>query len=568
MKNSILSFWSNKTVSIRARITTVTLIFVVLVMLLTSIFSYWRVNYLIDENISKNLNLIAENQALKINNTMIEVEDEVNVIASYLNDQIKKADALKDDYKRHSVLENTEHFFVSSIQNYDSIVANYVYISPDYLDGDVDGYYYKRSTDGTMIDSPIKDYFYHDNASSEASGWYYVTSNDKEECHWLDPYYNPEFNIFIITYEVPVYIEGILVCMVGIDMDFDYLIQTVEGISTRGGGAAYLASSDWKVHYLLEDDENGNHLETHHNPDEITFDVLLSESSDENLIRFNQNGEDSVMSFVTLRNGMKLIVYESYKNAYKARTDTVFFVTILSSMLGVVFIILSVINSNILSRPIKELTKAAQKIGSGDFDVVIPDCNITEIQILANTLRSSSDQLRKYTKNMESLIYIDDLTHVKNKAAYSMAVENIQHHIDTEPNYCFGVAMFDMNYLKNINDKYGHEAGDTAIKTCSNIICKVYEHSPVFRVGGDEFVVILTGHDYENREKLEERFFDELKINRQSSTHFYEAVSIAYGMAVYDKDMDSNYMHVFSRADFEMYKCKNKDHLEVGTSPR
>ena len=58
------------------------------------------------------------------------------------------------------------------------------------------------------------------------------------------------------------------------------------------------------------------------------------------------------------------------------------------------------------------------------------------------------------------------------------------------------------------------------------------------------------------------------KINRQSSTHFYEAVSIAYGMAVYDKDMDSNYMHVFSRADFEMYKYKNKDHLEVGTSPR
>jgi hypothetical protein len=39
-------------------------------------------------------------------------------------------------------------------------------------------------------------------------------------------------------------------------------------------------------------------------------------------------------------------------------------------------------------------------------------------------------------------------------------------------------------------------------------------------------------------------------------------------MAVYDKDMDSNYMHVFSRADFEMYKCKNKDHQEVGTAPR
>lgn len=264
-----------------------------------------------------------------------------------------------------------------------------------------------------------------------------------KKSRWAGPYHDPHQNRFIISYAVPVYIEDVLVCIVGIDMDFDYLMQTVENIHTRGGGSAYLTSSDWKIHYNIIKGDHGNYLEALPNANEPTFDVLLSESSDQNLIRFDQDGEDSVMSFVTLRNGMKLIVYESYKNAYKARTDTVLFVSILSSMLGVVFIILAVINFNILSRPIKELTKAAQKIGSGDFDVVIPDCNITEIQILANTLRSSSDQLRKYTKNIENLIYIDDLTHVKNKAAYSMAVENIQHHIDTEPNYCFGVAMFD-----------------------------------------------------------------------------------------------------------------------------
>lgn len=567
MKNSGLSFWSNRTVSIRARITLVTLIFVVLVMLLTSIFSYWRINYLIDENISKNLNLIAENQSFQLNNTLLRIEDAVNVTAAFLYNQISSPDDLKDDNIRSKTLARTEQFFATSIQNTDQIVANFVYISPDYLDGDVDGYYYQRGSDGVMKNQPIEDYFY-DTEQSNSSGWYYVAPTGKEESHWAGPFNDPHQNRFIISYTVPVYIEDVLVCIVGIDMDFDYLMQTVENIHTRGGGSAYLTSSDWKIHYHLIEGDNGNYLEALPNANGPTFDVLLSESSDQNLIRFDQNGEDSVMSFVTLRNGMKLIVYESYKSAYKARTDTVLFVIFLSSMLGVVFIIMSVINSNILSRPIKELTKAAQKIGSGDFDVVIPDCNITEIQILADTLRSSSDQLRKYTKNMESLIYIDDLTHVKNKAAYSMEVENIQHHIDTEPNYCFGVAMFDMNYLKHINDKYGHEAGDTAIKTCSNIICKVYEHSPVFRVGGDEFVVILTGRDYENREELEERFFDELKINRQSSTHFYEAVSIAYGMAVYDKDMDSNYMHVFSRADFEMYKCKNKDHLEVGTSPR
>lgn len=567
MKNSVLNFIANRKVSIRTRITTVTLIFVALVMLLTSVFSYWRINHLIDQNISKNLNLIAENQSFQLNSTMTRIEDEVNSIATFLCNQISGPYDLKDRAVRSEILSKTEHFFVSSIENYDEIISNYVYISPDYLDGEVDGYYYQRSPDNTMKDVPIDDLFFHYSGEEEGYGWYYIAPKEKNQCRWIGPYNNPDLNTFIITYEAPVYIKDVLVCIVGIDMSFDYLMQSVENIHTRGGGSAYLTSSDWKIHYHIQEDDNGNYLEALPNLNEPTFDVLLSESS-EQLIRFDQNGEDSVMSFVTLRNGMKLVVYENYKDAYRARTETVLFVVALSAMLGVVFIILSVINSNILSRPIKALTRAAQKIGNGDFDVVIPDCNITEIQILADTLRSSSDQLRRYTKNMENLIYVDDLTHVKNKAAYSMAVDNVQHHIDTEPDYCFGVAMFDMNYLKTINDKYGHEAGDTAIKTCSRIICNVYDHSPVFRVGGDEFVVILTGEDYENRKELEEKFLEELKQNKQSSTHFYEAVSIAYGMAVYDKNLDSNYMHVFSRADFEMYKCKNKDHLEVGTAPR
>lgn len=568
MKNSLSNFFNNKKVSIRFRITVVTLLFVMLIMSFTSFVSYMRVSKIIDDNISKTLNLVAENQALKINNTMIRIEDEVDAIASYIYNQVEDPEYLKDSTARAELLSRTENFFVSYIQSYDEIVSNYVYIVPEYLNGDVDGYYYMRTSAGTMEDISITDFFYHDSDNVNSSGWYYVIPEDQQSARWISPYYDPSLDLYVTTYEVPVYIDDVLICMVGINMDFDYLMQSIATISTKGGGSAYLASEDWKVHYHLEEEDHNTYIEAIPNINKPSFDIMLRDSSDQELIRFDQNGVDSVMSFVTLRNGMKLIISEGYKNAYRARTDTLVFVTILSMIIGLGFVSLSIINSQIMSKPIKELTKVAKKIGNGDFDVDIPDSNITEFQILADTLKTSTGQLKRYTKSMENRIYIDELTHVKNKAAYTIAVNDIQHHIDTEPNYCFGVAMFDLNYLKNINDKYGHEAGDIAIKTCSTIICKIYEHSPVFRVGGDEFVVILTGNDYENRDELEEKFFIELKNNQKSSVHFYEAVSIAYGMAVYDKSMDSNYMHVFSRADFEMYKCKNKDHLEVGTAPR
>jgi diguanylate cyclase (GGDEF)-like protein len=226
------------------------------------------------------------------------------------------------------------------------------------------------------------------------------------------------------------------------------------------------------------------------------------------------------------------------------------------------------VTARILSKPIKELTAAAQKIGSGEFNVELPDSNIKEIRILSETLRNSSNKLSKFTKNMEDMIYKDDLTHVKNKAAYTIAIDTIQDKMATDPDYKFAVAMFDLNFLKTINDKYGHEAGDIAIKTCCKIICEVFEHSPVFRIGGDEFVAILTDKDYDNREKLEKELADRIKSGKRSATHIYEAVSIAYGIAVYDRDRDPHYINVFSRADNEMYNCKKKDHLEVGTAPR
>ena len=56
--------------------------------------------------------------------------------------------------------------------------------------------------------------------------------------------------------------------------------------------------------------------------------------------------------------------------------------------------------------------------------------------------------------------------------------------------------MADINNLKYVNDTYGHELGDEYIKGCCRIICNIFEESQVYRIGGDEFVVILKDSDY------------------------------------------------------------------------
>lgn len=68
--------------------------------------------------------------------------------------------------------------------------------------------------------------------------------------------------------------------------------------------------------------------------------------------------------------------------------------------------------------------------------------------------------------------------------------------------------MIDLNYLKLINDNFGHDKGNIAIKKICNIVCVTFKHSPVFRIGGDEFVVILENEDYDNIHTLIKQFRD------------------------------------------------------------
>ena len=147
--------------------------------------------------------------------------------------------------------------------------------------------------------------------------------------------------------------------------------------------------------------------------------------------------------------------------------------------------------------------------------------------------------------------YKDGLTGVKNKLAYLEALAELETALESGELTEYGVVVFDVNGLKLINDTLGHEAGDEHIKSGCSIICRQFDHSPVFRIGGDEFVAILKGSDYMNREELLEAFRNKSFENQKNGE-----VVVASGLAVYDASTDSSYNDVFKRADEAMYEQK------------
>ena len=153
-------------------------------------------------------------------------------------------------------------------------------------------------------------------------------------------------------------------------------------------------------------------------------------------------------------------------------------------------------------------------------------------------------------------VFVDALTSVRNRGGFFECVQGIQDRLDNKEPVAFAVIILDCDNLKIVNDQYGHDKGDVYIKTASELICGVFKHSPVFRIGGDEFAVVLENEDYQNRKELTELFDKKAEEIRASTENKWEQVSVALGMAEYDPQSDTSVDDVIHRADKTMYENK------------
>lgn len=156
---------------------------------------------------------------------------------------------------------------------------------------------------------------------------------------------------------------------------------------------------------------------------------------------------------------------------------------------------------------------------------------------------------------LEELAYQDALTGIKNRTAYLEKIDQINANLDSKCK--LGVIVLDINNLKVVNDTLGHDYGDRYILSGCEIICKVFDKKEVYRIGGDEFVVILENTTGERCVELGKKLDKEMQENNKYYIGKIK-VSLAYGIATYVHGKDYSYQDIFTRADTTMYKKKNE----------
>lgn len=159
--------------------------------------------------------------------------------------------------------------------------------------------------------------------------------------------------------------------------------------------------------------------------------------------------------------------------------------------------------------------------------------------------------MSRRTRESEMIANIDPMTGVKSKHAWLSKEREVNNALAAGKMEDFSIVVCDVNGLKKINDTLGHKAGDEYICSASRMVCNIFKHSPVYRIGGDEFVLVLTGGDREIREDLMKLLHDSSAENIKSG-----GVVVSGGISDFDPQKDSSFHDVFSRADALMYKEK------------
>lgn len=490
------------------------------------------VNHYVDDSLHA-MNVICRE---RLDRTFFCIRQAVNGMERQAIKSIESYERIANDSAyRENFLAAMEKSCDSIAMDTDGCLAYYLRLNPD-IAGAKSGFSFVREDKrwegalSSFVKREPVDLSIYSPDNIEKVGWYYVPLKNKCAT-WIEPYVDSKTNFYVISYVAPIFVDGKFLGVIGIDIDFNFIVQELRRMSIYDYGYAYVTNRNNIVLYH-KDRFQGSKFQP--NPEFKEIELYLS-------------------------NGMWLGIATPLTKVHDLRNHILMHLVAAISIVAMCVSLASIVLVSRAIRPLSGMTEAAKRIASGDLNIKISYESDNELGLLVRSIREMATRLEFY-------VYRDKLTGLRNAAAYMSKANELNSQSKILPNLNYGIVLFDVNFLKKVNDKYGHQAGNQLIRHASRTICRVFEHSPVYRVGGDEFVAVLEQQDYDNREELL-KLFDE-KIAEVSFVVQGDTinVSVARGLAIYERGME--FSDVSKKADAAMYNHKSAIKAKYGEDVR
>lgn len=474
------------------------------------------------------------------------VQNAIDRVASFVEEDLEGVsdEQLTDHMKR------ARNYFGMMASRTQGVLTYYYRIDPSISTKEKGFWYIKQNGDG-FEEHEVTDITLYDVNDTSKLVWFTVPKHEGKSI-WLPPYITDNLDVRVISYDAPVYYQGKFIGVVGIEVDYSTMAEEVDSIQFYDNGYAFLGGTDGKLFYHPRVDVTDISSEEE-------YEIPFSMTGDSSFVRYNYKGVRKEAVWLPLSNGMRLVV-----SVPEAETKGDWQGLILNISLGSVFVL--IISSLFLmfytkriTKPLDQLTEAAERVEKGNYDAELTYDEDDELGRLTRSFKKLADNMEAHISDLNQQVFVDALTHVKNKGAFEKMEKELQEQIDSgaqQPEFAIGA--FDCDNLKMINDKYGHDKGDIYINEACNTISEEFKHSPVFRMGGDEFAVILKKDDYHNMDALIEQFDRAVEKINALAKEPWEKVYISMGFTKYEPGKDTTVLEVLQRADKLMYENKRQ----------
>ena len=535
--------------SLRSKVTLLTILPLAGALLITSLIGTALLQKFGHEHAEQTLSLLCQTGKNNLNYYFKSVEQSVDIVSKLMDDELDTIpdDTFNTDLSVH--MKDAERIFMEAAIKTNGVFTFYYRLDPTITEktGEL-GFWYVKN--GNVFQShEVTDISDDQNECV----WFYTPRKTGLPI-WLPPYVTDTLNEYVLSYNAPVYRKGDFVGVIGIEIDYKTLGEQIKDIKALDSGYAFIVENKrgtivFHPHIDLLGMKEEDRPAT---PPEFTEGLLAGKHH----IEYRFDGVQKHCYLLPLSNDMTIVVTVPVNEVNGIWLRFVFQIVIASILIIGVAILAAVIFARRITKPLKELTLVAEDINRGHYDVKLDYKGDDEIGTLTKTVNQLVDNLGGYIEDLNQLAYADSLTAVRNRSAFDVAMKELQAQVEAGERMEFAVAMFDCDNLKDINDEFGHDKGNVYLRNACNLICRVFAHSVVYRIGGDEFVTILIGEDYQNKDALLSSFKKKIADIAAFTKEAWERISVSSGIAAYDPQVDRSVDDVLTHADHLMYADK------------
>lgn len=502
------------------------------------------------QNLKTTLNTVCEEQTLRMDNQLDTVKQATTIIYNYALSRLSSVEKLQDEKFLEKYNEKVSALAENVADHTEGTLGVYFHYNPEIMDPQAGFFWSRNGLKGKLQETTPTDLSQYTEEDEEKTCWYYQPVKAGKPS-WTHSYYNETIGVEMISYGIPFYQNDTLVGVIGIDVDFSYLVDLAQEGAVYENGRGNLVDLDQRLVYFRRPGDDERTIRTIDISDHFYNTLRQADSNKGKLLPFSYQGAKSHMTYQTLSNGMKYVLLAPVAETNQPRNHLLIAILLVTGGILAGYLIFTTYMTKKIVRPLKELDHAAREIADGNMDVSI-ECNTNdEVKTLTDSIQQMAQNLKAYVTEINGLVYKDGLTGVKNKMYYFEYIKALSQERENEP---YAVVIFSVLGLAKVNKERGRSYGDSMIMTACRAVCRQFSHSPIFRIGGDEFVAVLKGSDYRMLDELLEQFEEQMKGKTLEEAPDIP-VEIVYGMARSTGEVEE-YDEVFRRADQEMFKKK------------